>query len=106
MPEMAAPGKPNPIVVTAIDVDDDGAGLAAAGGRTLHVRDLAPGESAWATYQRVVAFPLGASRARGVELDVAARRRAGLDDEFIAGLAAAEPTRPGGGPRARAPRRS
>lgn len=46
MPEMAAPGKPNPIVVTAIDVDDDGAGLAAAGGRTLHVRDLAPGESA------------------------------------------------------------
>ncbi len=70
------------------------------------VGKLAPGESAWATYQRVVAFPLGASRARGVELDVAARRRAGLDDEFIAGLAAAEPTRPGGGPRARAPRRS
>ncbi|MBK9032471.1 MAG: DUF455 family protein [Myxococcales bacterium] len=69
------------------------------------VGKLAPGESMLAAYQRTVAFPLGASRARGVELDVDARRRAGLDDEFIAELAAATPTRPGGGPRARGPRR-
>lgn len=67
---------------------------------------LAPGEAPLAAYQRVVAFPLGISRARGVDLDVDARRRAGLDDEFIAALTAAVPTRPGGGPRARAPKRS
>lgn len=60
---------------------------------------LAPDESRWATYTRVASFPLGPHRARGVHLDVDARRRAGLDDEFIAGLLAAAPRRPGGGPR-------
>ncbi|MEZ4402523.1 MAG: DUF455 family protein [Kofleriaceae bacterium] len=65
------------------------------------VRKLAPDRSQLATYLAEVTFPLGPSRARGVELDVAARRRAGLDEEFIAALAAAAPTRPGGGPRAR-----
>jgi len=62
---------------------------------------LAPDETAWAAYQRVVSFPLGAHRARGVHFDAEARRRAGLDEEFIAALAAAEPQRPGGAPRAR-----
>ncbi len=62
---------------------------------------LAPGETMLAAYQRTVEFPLGLARARGVEVDRAARQRAGLDDEFIAALAAATPTRPGGGPRAR-----
>lgn len=65
------------------------------------LRKLAPGETTWQAYQRVVAFPLGASRARGVVFDAEARRRAGLDDELIAALAEAEPRRPGGGPRAR-----
>jgi len=65
---------------------------------------LAPDETALAAYQRVVAPPLGLARARGVELDVAARRAANLDDEFIAALAATTPVRPGGGPRARTPR--
>ena len=62
---------------------------------------LAPDETALAAYQRVVTFPLGAHRARGVAFDADARRRAGLADEFIAALAAAEPLRPGGGSRAR-----
>ena len=60
---------------------------------------LAPDADAWATYLANVAPPLGPARARGRELDVDARRRAGLDDDFVARLAAIEPRRPGGGPR-------
>ncbi len=60
---------------------------------------LAPGEAPADVYARVAAFPLGWHRARGTHLDVAARRRAGFDDEFIARLDAADPRRPGGAPR-------
>jgi uncharacterized ferritin-like protein (DUF455 family) len=55
--------------------------------------------SAWQAYLDSVAPPLGPGRARGRELCVDSRRAAGLDDEFIAGLAAAAPTRPSGAPR-------
>ena len=63
------------------------------------VRRLAPDRAPWDVYVEHATFPLGPNRARGRDLDVAARQRAGLDAEFIAGLAAAAPTRPGGGPR-------
>lgn len=68
------------------------------------IRKLAPDQSMLETYQTVVAPPLGLGRARGVDLDVAARRAADLDDDFIAALDQATPVRPGGGLRARAPR--
>jgi uncharacterized ferritin-like protein (DUF455 family) len=55
--------------------------------------------SGWRTYVDSVAPPLGPGRARGRELCIASRRAAGLDDEFIAGLVAAAPTRPSGAPR-------
>lgn len=58
-----------------------------------------PGESAWAAYVRSVAPPHGPARARGAELDVEARRAAGLEAAFIEALAATPPTRPGGAPR-------
>ncbi len=61
---------------------------------------LAPGEPAWDVYTRIATHPLGPHRARGATFDDAARRRAGLDDDFIAHLAAAVPRRPGGGERA------
>ncbi|HVK74765.1 MAG TPA: DUF455 family protein [Kofleriaceae bacterium] len=60
---------------------------------------LAPGEAPADVYARVATAPLGWHRARGARLDVDARRRAGLDDDFIARLDAAAPRRPGGGPR-------
>lgn len=60
---------------------------------------LAPGEEPTAVYERVASAPLGWHRARGVAMDEAARRRAGLDDAFISRLAAAVPRRPGGGQR-------
>lgn len=60
---------------------------------------LAPGRPPLEVYLETVRFPLGPARARGREFDAAARRRAGLDEEFIAHLAAIAPTRPGGGPR-------
>jgi len=60
---------------------------------------LAPGADPWETYLANVAPPLGPHRARGRELDLEARRRAGLPDDFVARLAAIEPRRPGGGPR-------
>jgi uncharacterized ferritin-like protein (DUF455 family) len=56
-------------------------------------------ESGWQAYVETVAPPLGPGRARGRELCVDSRRAAGLDDEFIAGLLAAAPTRPSGAPR-------
>jgi uncharacterized ferritin-like protein (DUF455 family) len=51
----------------------------------------APGESDWQAYERAVPFPLSAARAKGRRFDLAARRQAGFDDEFIARVAAAEP---------------
>ncbi len=53
----------------------------------------------WQTYLDTVEWPLGPGRARGRELDEDSRRRAGLDDEFLAGLADAAPKRPSGEPR-------
>jgi uncharacterized ferritin-like protein (DUF455 family) len=50
-------------------------------------------------YQEVATFPFGARRARGAQLDLARRRRAGLSEAMIDLLVAAAPTRPGGGPR-------
>jgi uncharacterized ferritin-like protein (DUF455 family) len=56
-------------------------------------------DSGWRAYLDSVAPPLGPGRARGRELCIDSRRAAGLDDEFIAGLAAAAPTRPSGARR-------
>ncbi len=55
--------------------------------------------STWRVYQDSVAPPLGPGRARGRRMCLTSRRAAGLDDEFIAGLAAAAPVRPRGAPR-------
>jgi uncharacterized ferritin-like protein (DUF455 family) len=55
--------------------------------------------SSWQVYLDCVARPLGPGRARGRDLCLDSRRSAGLDDEFIAGLAAAAPIRPSGAPR-------
>jgi uncharacterized ferritin-like protein (DUF455 family) len=60
---------------------------------------LAPGRPALEVYLETVRFPLGPARARGKDFDAEARRKAGLDEAFIAHLAAIAPTRPGGGPR-------
>jgi uncharacterized ferritin-like protein (DUF455 family) len=60
---------------------------------------LAPDREAWDVYASTVRSPLGAARARGASFDEDARRRAGLDDRFIAELAAATAKRPGGGAR-------
>jgi len=55
--------------------------------------------SGWRAYLDSVAPPLGPGRARGRDMCLASRRAAGLDEEFIAGLAASAPTRPSGAPR-------
>ncbi|MCA9676267.1 MAG: DUF455 family protein [Myxococcales bacterium] len=47
---------------------------------------LAPDADPWDTYRAHVEFPLGAARARGRDLDVEARRAAGISDDFIARL--------------------
>jgi uncharacterized ferritin-like protein (DUF455 family) len=60
---------------------------------------LAPGRDPWTVYTETVRFPLGPQRARGKAFDAEARARAGLDEAFVARLAAAVPTRPGGGAR-------
>lgn len=60
---------------------------------------LAPGRPPEDVYREVATYPLDARRARGARLDVDKRRRAGLSEAMIAVLAAALPTRPGGGPR-------
>jgi uncharacterized ferritin-like protein (DUF455 family) len=57
------------------------------------------GESPWDAYRRAVVPPLGPSRARGAAFDAAARRAAGLDEDFVGRLAATEPERPGGARR-------
>jgi uncharacterized ferritin-like protein (DUF455 family) len=63
------------------------------------MRRLSGGADPWQTYLASVEPPLGPARARGRELDVEARRRAGLSDDFVAQLAAAVPRRPNGEPR-------
>ncbi|MCA9676269.1 MAG: DUF455 family protein [Kofleriaceae bacterium] len=63
------------------------------------VETLAPDADPWDTYRAHVEFPLGPARARGRDLDVEARRAAGISDDFIARLEAIDPRRPGGGPR-------
>ncbi|MBP6628501.1 MAG: DUF455 family protein [Kofleriaceae bacterium] len=60
---------------------------------------LAPDRSPWQVYCDTVQFPLGPARARGLTFDADARRKAGLDDEFIAGLEAARATQASGAPR-------
>jgi uncharacterized ferritin-like protein (DUF455 family) len=63
------------------------------------LRKLAPDQAPWDAYVANLAPPLGPARARGRELDVDARRRAGLDDDFVAQLAAIPGKRPNGEPR-------
>lgn len=67
------------------------------------VRDGQAGRSPWQAYLDTVRFPLGPARARGATFDEEARRKAGLDDEFINGLIRAVPTQPSGAPRQRDP---
>jgi uncharacterized ferritin-like protein (DUF455 family) len=55
--------------------------------------------SSWRAYTDSVAPPLGPGRARGREMCLDSRRAAGLDDEFIANLAAVAAIRPSGAPR-------
>lgn len=62
------------------------------------LRRLTDGDP-WQAYLRHVRPPLGPARARGARFDEDARRRAGLDEAFIAELAAIAPTRPSGQPR-------
>lgn len=65
----------------------------------IWLRRLAAAEDPWQAYLRRVRYPLGPHRARGVKFDRDARVRAGLDDAFIAALAATAPARPSGQPR-------
>jgi uncharacterized ferritin-like protein (DUF455 family) len=54
---------------------------------------LAPdGRSQLEAYRDAVPFPLGAHRAKARRFDAAGRRRAGLDEEFIAYVKAARPS--------------
>lgn len=63
--------------------------------RALSPEDQAPLD----TYAENVASPLSLGRARGKSFDTQSRIAAGLDDDFIAALAAAGPVRPSGEPR-------
>ena len=63
------------------------------------LRKLAPDRDPWTVYTETVTYPLGPARARGKEMDLEARRRAGIDEEFIEKLAAVVPRRPSGRPR-------
>jgi len=63
------------------------------------LRRLAGPGDAWPAYLAHVRPPLGPARARGARFDREARRRAGLDEAFIAALEATSPTRPSGQPR-------
>lgn len=64
-------------------------------GRRWLARLASPGESLWGAYRRHLLPPLHPGRARGPEFRAEARRAAGLDEEFIAGLAGS--TRRGAG---------
>jgi len=62
----------------------------------------APGRSLTEAYREAVPFPLSAARAKGRRFDVAARRRAGLDAEFIEHVRGARSSQErDGGPRDR-----
>lgn len=50
-----------------------------------------PGSDDWETFLRHLHFPLRPVRARGDRLQVDARRKAGMGEEFIAALAATDP---------------
>ncbi|HEX4421868.1 MAG TPA: DUF455 family protein [Kofleriaceae bacterium] len=63
------------------------------------LRRLTGDADPWQAYLAHVRPPLGPARARGARFDREARRRAGLDDAFIAQLEAISPTRPSGQPR-------
>jgi uncharacterized ferritin-like protein (DUF455 family) len=63
------------------------------------LRRFAGETDAWTAYNTHVHPPLGPARARGARLDVDARRRAGIDEAFIAELERVAPTRPSGQPR-------
>jgi uncharacterized ferritin-like protein (DUF455 family) len=63
------------------------------------MRKLAPDSDAWQTYLDNLEWPLSPSRARGKTFSVEARRRAGLDEEFIAALEHVEARQPSGAPR-------
>lgn len=58
-----------------------------------------PAQSPWSAYCAHVPPPHGASRARGAAFDEACRRAAGMDDDFVAHLAAVAPEAPGGARR-------
>ena len=63
------------------------------------LRRLTGDRDPWQAYLDHVRPPLGPARARGARFDREARRRAGLDEAFIAELEATSPTRPSGQPR-------
>jgi uncharacterized ferritin-like protein (DUF455 family) len=64
------------------------------------LRALKPADqSMWDAYLANVQWPLGPARARGRRFNAESRRAAGLDEHFIAQLAATVPKRPSGGPR-------
>jgi len=65
----------------------------------IWLRRFAGDMDPWQAYLSHVRFPLGPRRARGARFDREARRRAGLDETFIAALEATAPTRPSGEPR-------
>lgn len=65
------------------------------------MRKLAPADDPFATYLASIAPPLGPARARGARMDLEARRRAGLPEDFVARFAAIDARRPNGDPRAR-----
>jgi uncharacterized ferritin-like protein (DUF455 family) len=58
-----------------------------------------PSQSPWDAYCAHVPPPHGPARARGATFDADCRRAAGLDEDFVARLAAVAPERPGGAPR-------
>lgn len=65
----------------------------------IWLRRLAGDRNPWQAYLAHVRPPLGPARARGARFDRDARRRAGLDEAFIAALEAVAPIRPSGQPR-------
>jgi len=65
----------------------------------IWLRRLTGDRDPWQAYLDHLRPPLGPARARGARFDREARRRAGLDEAFIAALEAVAPTRPSGQPR-------
>lgn len=63
------------------------------------LRRLSRGAAPWPTYVAHLEWPLSPSRARGKTFCREARRRAGLDEDFIAHLELVEAKQPSGAPR-------